>query len=382
MAMPSLPARRRAARPVVEGLESRELLSTLRHSNTHAEVSALRVTPRHRVPTITQLPTAPTQTVSTVPANGDVNPYGVAFVPAGFPRDGVLNPGDVLVSNFNNSQNLQGTGSTIVRVTPSGRQSVFFQGPQGVGLSTALGVLREGYVLVGNLPSTDGTSATARQGSLLLLDRSGNVVANFTDPKLLNGPWDLTINDRGNRAQVFVSNVLSGTVSRFDARFGPNGQVRSIVGTQIALGYTHHGDPAAFELGPTGLAFDPRNNTLYVASTADNTVYAIPRAGTTRVDNGTGFVAFQDNTHLHGPLGLAFAPDGNLIVANGDAINPDPNNTSTLVEFTRQGRFVGQFSLNPGPGGAFGLAVSPHPFPMLAAVNDVTNSLQTWLVRR
>ena len=52
--------------------------------------------------------------VSTVPANGDVNPYGVAFVPQGFQRgNGPLQPGDILVSNFNNSSNLQGTGTTL-----------------------------------------------------------------------------------------------------------------------------------------------------------------------------------------------------------------------------------------------------------------------------
>jgi hypothetical protein len=39
-------------------------------------------------------------TVSTVPSNGDVNPYGVAFVPQGFPAGGVLKAGDILVSNF------------------------------------------------------------------------------------------------------------------------------------------------------------------------------------------------------------------------------------------------------------------------------------------
>jgi hypothetical protein len=44
---------------------------------------------------------------STVPANGDLNPYGVAFVPPGFPAGGPLKPGDVLVSNFNNSKNLR-----------------------------------------------------------------------------------------------------------------------------------------------------------------------------------------------------------------------------------------------------------------------------------
>jgi len=56
--------------------------------------------------------------VSTVPPNGDVNPYGVAFVPAGFPT-GTVNRGDILVSNFNNKKNLQGTGTTIVDV-PAG----------------------------------------------------------------------------------------------------------------------------------------------------------------------------------------------------------------------------------------------------------------------
>src|SRR5260221_225838 len=55
---------------------------------------------------------------STIPANGDLNPYGIAFVPAGFPAGGALAPGDVLVANFNASTNLQGTGTTIIKFTP------------------------------------------------------------------------------------------------------------------------------------------------------------------------------------------------------------------------------------------------------------------------
>src|SRR6516164_9293151 len=74
-----------------------------------------------------------TITTSTIPqANGvvigDVNPYGVAFVPRDFPAGGLLNPGDLLVSNFNNNQNLQGTGTTIIKVTPTGQTSLFFHG--------------------------------------------------------------------------------------------------------------------------------------------------------------------------------------------------------------------------------------------------------------
>ena len=65
---------------------------------------------------------------STVPTNGDVNPYGVAFVPNGFPAGGLLNPGDLLVSNFNDAQNIQGTGTTIIKVAPNGQTSLFFKG--------------------------------------------------------------------------------------------------------------------------------------------------------------------------------------------------------------------------------------------------------------
>ena len=78
---------------------------------------------------------------------------------------------------------------------------------------------------------------------------------------------------------------------------------------------------------------------------------------------------------------MTLALDGNLIVANSDLVNADPNQTSELVEFTKRGRFVGQFSLNPNPGGAFGVASgligAHHRF---AAVNDVTNSLQVYQV--
>ena len=185
-----------------------------------ALAAALALTPAvaddghgHNESVLAQLPTSPERIVSTVPASGDVNPYGVAFVPEGFREGGPLESGDLLVSNFNNNQNQQGTGTTIVRITRGGNVSVFFQGQAGLGLTTALGVLRGGFVLVGNVPTTDGTSATVQQGSLLVIDRFGNLVTTLADASLLDGPWDLTVDDRGNTAHVFVSNVLSGTVT-------------------------------------------------------------------------------------------------------------------------------------------------------------------------
>jgi hypothetical protein len=56
---------------------------------------------------------------STIPGNGDLNPYGIVFVPAGFPGGGKISPGDVLVSNFNDINNCQGQGTTIIQFTPN-----------------------------------------------------------------------------------------------------------------------------------------------------------------------------------------------------------------------------------------------------------------------
>ncbi|MGO9020520.1 MAG: hypothetical protein ACLQVJ_19445 [Syntrophobacteraceae bacterium] len=89
---------------------------------------------------VPNLTATPTFTASTVPSNGDQNPYGVAFVPRGFPEDGLLKAGDILVSNFNDIMNTQGTGTTIVSISEDGTQSLFFQGQPGLGLTTALGV--------------------------------------------------------------------------------------------------------------------------------------------------------------------------------------------------------------------------------------------------
>jgi|SRR5579872_349169 len=323
-----------------------------------------------------------TQIVSTIPANGDVNPYGVAFVPNDFPTGAKLNPGDILVSNFNNSKNLQGTGTTIVKVAPNGTQTLFFQGKAPLGLTTALAVLKSGFIIVGNLPTTDGKSSTAQPGSLLILDGNGKLLQTLTDPNLINGPWDMVVNDNGQNVQAFISNVLSGTVVRYDLTFSSSG-LASQKGTVIASGYTHHPDPSALEVGPTGLVFDSQNNVLYVASTADNAIYKIQNAGSATSDGGVGTLVYKDTQHLHGPLGLAQAPNGDLLVTNSDVVNPDPNQSSEIVEFTTAGNFVKQAAVNANPGGSFGISVSKTQSgnaAILAAVDDNTANLILWTI--
>jgi hypothetical protein len=111
----------------------------------------------------------PVQIGSTVPPNGDVNPYGVAIVPS---TVGKLTAGDTLVSNFNDKANVQGTGTTLVEISPTGTLSVFASitpsslssreaCPGGIGLSTALAIMPGDWVVVDSAPAAGPSGAPA-----------------------------------------------------------------------------------------------------------------------------------------------------------------------------------------------------------------------------
>jgi hypothetical protein len=317
----------------------------------------------------------------------------------------MISPGDVLVSNFNDVNNCQGRGTTIIQFTPNnsaapdsvapavpagqpGNATTFFSSPQ-VGLSTALGVLKGGFVIVGNVAAAVPApgpvcSPTGLPGVLQVIDRNGNLVATLPDNSpggyIYGSPWDLTVaNDKGGTAQVFVSNVLTGTVGRLDLAVGGPSGVTILHSYEIARGYTFGPNSAAFELGPTGLALDSEGN-LFVASTADNVIYKVPNASKAVPPAPVmlGTEIFSD-PHLRGPLALTFSPLGTLLTANGDAVNPDPTHPSEIVEFTTAGAFVREFNIDAAQGGAFGIATAttggvPIVFNF-AAVDDVSNSV-------
>jgi hypothetical protein len=323
---------------------------------------------------------------STVPGNGDLNPYGVAFVPPGFPGGGLLKPGDILVSNFNDQANVQGTGTTIVDVAPNNQTTLFFQGTPPLGLSTGLAVLKLGFVLVANCPTNGATPVPmALPGSLLLIDRFGKLSDTLGLSGFIEGPWDFTLQDKGPFVKVFISNVLTGTVSRLDLLIA-GGKFLVLGKALVAAGYVHRPDPVTFEVGPTGLVYDARHDVLYVASTGDNEVFAVPDAGDrpTPPPNGSkGTVIYADDVHLHGALAMAEASNGHLLVSNSDGINADPNQPSEIVEFTISGQFIGEIAVDAAPGGAFGLSLVRFNDDLVrfAAVDDNANVLKLMTVK-
>ncbi|MFD8384872.1 hypothetical protein ACFV2X_41200 [Streptomyces sp. NPDC059679] len=322
---------------------------------------------------------------STIPANGDLNPYGTALVKK---STGDLRRGNVLVSNFNNAANEQGTGTTLVQVSPKGTTRLFAEidpdnlpgpCPGGVGLTTALSILPGGWVVVGSLPTADGTSDTAKAGCLLVLDKHGKVRETFSGQGI-NGPWDMTAKSQGDKTDLFVTNVLNGTVAgggdivrrgtvlRITLRTHGNRPPTRIATTKIGSGFAEKTDPEALVIGPTGVGL--RDGTLYVADTVDNRITAIPDALTRHTSAGTGRVVTTDR-HLNGPLGMAITPKGNILTTNGGDGN--------IVETTPRGHQVAVRTLDtsgtpPGAGALFGLAIAKDP-DRVYFVNDATNTL-------
>jgi hypothetical protein len=339
---------------------------------------------------------------STVPTSGDVNPYGVARVNR---SSGNLHEGHFLVSNFNNSLNLQGTGTTIVDVAPNGTISLFSEidpaqlpgsCPGGVGLTTALAVLRTGWVIVGSLPTSDGTSATAQAGCLIVLNNLGQPVETFYG-SLINGPWDMTAADGDSHAKLFVTNVLNGTVAANGdvvnqgtlLRINLNDSTTTMPAiesiTVIGSGFAERTDPVALVIGPTGVGLSPDcgdfgrgdcdsfrdddGSVLYVADTLNNRIAAIPDAVHRHNSAGTGETVTTGGS-LNLPLGLAVSPGGHILTVNGG--------DGFITETTPRGNQVAKLLLDnngspAGVGALFGLAFQPDG--TIVFVDDDSNTV-------
>jgi len=334
--------------------------------------------PLHRVATV----------ASTVPANGDVNPYGIFQVPE---SHGNLIQGHFLISNFNNSANLQGTGTTIVDIDPtSGTATLFAQidpnklnkpCPGGIGLTTALVILKKGWVIVGSLPTSDGTSGTAQAGCLLVLDSDGNVAEVFAGGPI-NGPWDATVKDDGDTANLFFTNVLNGTVAgggnvvnkgtvvRATLSVSDNNPPRVTSAAIIGSKFSEKTDPDALVVGPTGLALSDDGDVLYVADSVNNRVAAISNPLQRKSSGGNGTTLSKGGA-LTDPLGLSLAHDGHVLAANGGNV--------LIIEITPDGhqiaaRLVDKSGNPPGAGALFGLVAVSDP-DRVYFVDDATNTL-------
>jgi hypothetical protein len=328
------------------------------------------------------------QVASTVPDNGDVNPYGVAVVQA---SAGKLTAGDILVSNFNSKSNVQGTGTTLVQVSPAGSLQLFanlaklpagLSCPGGIGLTTALGILPGGWVLVGSLPTAAGGALPSLDpaGCLIVLNDQGTPVKTIANKNTV-GPWDMAVKSSPTSAEVFVSNALGGntktdkgvpvtgncTVVRFDFALSAASPPALTSSAVIGTHYPWRANKTALVLAPTGLALG-RNGTLYVDDTLTNTISAIPHALTRTSALAATATTIAAGGALNQPLGMTLAPNGDLLVVNG--------NDGNAVELSPAGKQLFTKTLiKNGAGDLFGVTTTAGE---LVAVNDGKNVIDIY----
>jgi hypothetical protein len=336
---------------------------------------------------------------STVAGNGDQNPYALVVVPDSV---GVMQKDDVLVDNFNNSSNLQGLGTTIIEVNPATKTAKLFaalprhlpQCPGGVGLTTAMTILKSGWVIVGSTPSQDGTTNTKGDGCLLVLDSSGKLADVWTGPDI-NGPWgNMAVQDNGSTATIFVSmagfdvpgpyvrdpqtgypvTVAKATILRLNLSIPAGGKPVIQSRTVIANGFGQRADKDVFLIGPTGLVLAP-NGTLYASDALGNRVVSIPDALTRTTSAGTG-QEISKNGLLLRPLALIMAPNGHLLAVNGkngQVVEIDPVAGKQLYA---QWIDTNQAQSPPGNGDLFGLAIKPDGRGFYYVEDDVNTIVE------
>ena len=269
---------------------------------------------------------------TTVPDNGDQNPYAIVVAPV---SAGSVQKDDVLVTNFNDGGNLQGLGTTIVDYNPTTKKLTTFAAlprdlagcPGGVGLSTAMTMLKSGWVIVGSAPSNDGTTATKGAGCLIILDAKGKVAGTIAGDNI-NMPWgNMAVIDNGDTATLFVSNAGFGVGS-------PEGDprvVKEATVLRIRLSIAE-GKPPAVVDRPSSAAASARSRQGRVPGRADRPRarrqrYALrlgrdrqpdqrDRDAATRDHSaGVGRTVTKDGL-LQTPLAMTTAPNGHLLVTN------------------------------------------------------------------
>ena len=340
-----------------------------------------------------------TTMASTVTDNGDLNPYAVVVAPV---TAGKVMQDDVLVDNFNNITNLQGTGTTIVGFRPSTGQTYLLarlpqtipQCPGGIGLTTAMTMLKSGWIIVGSTPSKDGTTATKGDGCVLVLDPNGKLVSVWSGPTI-NDPWgNMAVVDNGDKAVLFISMAGFGlpsptvldpatglpvimrtaTVLRLELSI-PQGKPPVLLSqTVVGNGFAARADLDNFLLGPTGLAL-AADDTLYVTDGLDNVITAIPNATTRTNSGGTGRVVTKDGL-LSWPLAMAWSPEGHLLVCNGKdgrLVEVDPVAGKQIYA---QWINTDQAQSPPGNGDLFGIAMTPDKKGFYYVMDDVNTLMR------
>lgn len=286
---------------------------------------------------------------STIPSNGDQNPYGLDVAKS---DAGLLETGDLVVCNFNNSANIQGTGTTIIALHahPGSKPRLIAQNSSLLGCDA---------LAVG--PTDNPWAAAFAANDNPIFSPSGALLTT-----LAGGPWHHPF------GQIFAQHDGPfGSAAFYESNAGDGSIVRinlpSFTFDVIAKGFPINGGAPGSILGPSGLQYESKHDRLYIVDGTNNTVYAlrhvstIPAGGITVT--GTSFSGpFRQRARvvfsgppLNGPISSALLANGHLVLGN----TLDANGKNLMVEVTSHGRLLFVRNVDTGAAGSiFGMVAT------------------------
>lgn len=287
------------------------------------------------------------------PVNGDQNPYGLDIAKA---TSGKLEAGDLVVCNFNDAANVQGTGTTIIALHPKAGSS-----PRRIAQSASL----NGCDALALSPVSIWAAAFAANDNPIV--SPGGVVLTTLSSGPFHGPFGQAFAPHAGPfgvAAFYESNAGDGSIVRIDIH--QNGTFGFDV---IATGFpVNHGAPGGI-LGPSGLQYDAAHDRLYIVEGTDNSLIAfcgvstIAAHGITVIGNNFGGPfghrarLIHAGPPLNGPISSALLPDGHLVVGN----TLDPAGKNLMVEIAPNGHVLNVKNVDTGAAGAiFGMVASGH----------------------
>lgn len=281
---------------------------------------------------------------------GQLNPYGLTVAPS---TAGLMTAGDLVVCNFNAKSNIQGTGFTIVALhpTPGSKPTSVYASKKILRGCNALALAPGNFIWAADFGANDNPIVKPT-GKLLM-----NIKGSFLDHPFGQAFAQPT---KGDTA-FYESNAGNGTIVRFD--------VVKNTAQVIAQGFkVNNGKPGGI-LGPSGLNYNAKNDTLYVVDGTNNAVYAIanvtsvPENCLSLASDGIHFsgcsaksarVVFMGKP-LNGPISSALLYNGNLVIGN----TLDPNGKNLMIELTPKGKLLDVKNVDKGPAGSlFGMVAT------------------------